>query len=331
MTPHETPLGEASDPSHILIKQVVFKIEIRMTARRWACTLYEHDPREDLKHGVTAGSIRLAVGQLERCPTTGRTHWQFYIELDSPRRRGGVTRLVGDPRTHAEICKGSREQNIAYCTKDESLDGAESRFEYGERSAGGQGRRNDIHAALDVIKKGVTPETFHALYEDHGQVMVKYNRGMSAAVSHYLGRSPRGDPPFVFVHYGPTGTGKTYNVYDKHPVSDVWRAPVAVSGSQWFDGYLGQKVALFDDFDGHHPAITVMLQVLDRYPLTVPVKGGHVTWLPRFIYITSNLKPDDWYPESGEAHRKALKRRFTQAIYHEYIHHDPNPNLEIAG
>lgn len=295
-----------------------------MTARRWKCTSYKEEIREELKHAVTSGAIRLAIGQRERCPTTARLHWEFYLELGSPRRYRGVQRLIGDPVCHTEACKGTQSENINYCTKDDTCYGTETRFEYGERQQGGQGKRNDIGDALSLIRGGVTPETIHQLYEDHGPVMVKFNRGMSAAVQHYLGRTARGEAPIVRVHYGPTNTGKTFRVYDQHPVCDVWRAPVSVSGSQWFDMYVGQPVALFDDFDGHHPHITVMLQVLDRYPLTVPVKGGHTTWLPKYIYITSNIPPDQWYPEAGEAHRAALKRRFTQAIHFEYLDKDPH-------
>ncbi len=283
-----------------------------MTARRWAVTSFIDDPREDLKHGCTSGRLRLAIGQRERCDTTSRLHWQLYLELPSPGRFRSIQRLVGDPVAHCEACKGTQSANISYCTKDDTYAGEDSRFEYGERSAGGQGRRNDIGDALLVIRAGVSQATIHTLFEDHGPVMVKYHRGMSAAVSHYLGRTERKDAPEVFVHYGLTGTGKTHYVYHRHPMHDVWRAPVAVSGSQWFDGYLGHPVALFDDFDGHHPAITVMLQVLDKYPLTVPVKGSHIAWLPTTIYITTNLPFDQWYPEAAPAHREALKRRVTE-------------------
>ncbi len=270
----------------------------------------------------------MAVGQRERCPTTGTLHWQLYLELHSPRRHTGVQRILGDTVAHCEACKGTQSENIAYCSKDDTYDGADTRFEYGERSEGGQGRRNDIGDALGIIRAGVTPATVHTLYEDHGPVMVKYHRGMSAALSHYLGRTPRGDPPLVFVHYGPTGSGKTHYVFDKHPVHDVWRAPISVSGSQWFDNYLGQPVALFDDFDGHHPAITVMLQVLDKYPLSVPVKGSHIAWLPSTIYITTNLPFATWYPEALPAHKEALKRRVSQFKQFAYIHHDPCSDLE---
>ena len=63
----------------------------------------------------------------------------------------------------------------------------------------------------------------------------------------------------------------------------------------WFDGYGGQRVAIFDDFVGTQVPFRTMLQVLDRYPSRMPVKGGSVSWCPRKVYITSNVAPSEWY------------------------------------
>ena len=92
------------------------------------------------------------------------------------------------------------------------------------------------------------------------------------------------------------------------------------TGNQWFDGYYGQSNALFDDFDGQHPSITMMLQILDRYPLQAPVKGGFVNWTPTTIYITTNLPFEEWYPDAHAVHREALRRRVT-----EFKHFDTFP------
>ena len=142
--------------------------------------------------------------------------------------------------------------------------------------------------------------------------MVRYPRGLQGLVNHMASTRVREHPPQVLVCYGPTGSGKTRSVYDNHDLQDVWRAPVANTGHQWFDGYLGQRIALFDDFDGEHPSITVMLQVLDRYPLQVPIKGGFISWYPEIIYITTNISPRRWYKDADSAHRAALLRRITE-------------------
>lgn len=86
-----------------------------------------------------------------------------------------------------------------------------------------------------------------------------------------------------------------------------------IAGSKvWFDGYDGEESILFDDFVGG-PPVTLMLQILDIYPLRVEVKGGTVQAKWVRVYITSNLEVREWwdgsmYPE----HRAALERRLTR-------------------
>jgi len=99
------------------------------------------------------------------------------------------------------------------------------------------------------------------------------------------------------------GVGKTRKVFDDE--TDIYMYP----GQGWFDGYFGQDIVLFDDFSGSEFKITYLLKLLDRYPMSVPIKGAFVQWVPRKIYITSNLDPDSWYPGAHEEHRAALRRR----------------------
>lgn len=51
----------------------------------------------------------------EKCPTTGRTHFQGFMHLKKSMRITEL-KLIGKP--HLEACKGSEEQNIKYCSKD---------------------------------------------------------------------------------------------------------------------------------------------------------------------------------------------------------------------
>jgi hypothetical protein len=85
----------------------------------------------------------------------------------------------------------------------------------------------------------------------------------------------------------------------------VWSYP----GKGWFDGYRGQPVALFDDYNGGEFKINMLLRILDIYPFYAPIKGSHVWFKPVRIYFTSNMHPDDWYAGARDVHREALKRR----------------------
>jgi hypothetical protein len=120
------------------------------------------------------------------------------------------------------------------------------------------------------------------------------------------------EKPKVTVLWGEPGTGKSRFIYDNH--KDIWAWP----GKEWFDGYTGQEVALFDDFDGTDFSYRLLLRVLDRYKINVPIKGGHVAFRPKYIYITSNLRPEDWY---NLKNYKALLRRIDEIKHFNYLLH----------
>lgn len=84
-----------------------------MSAKHWAFTSYEdEEPR-------IFGRIQFMVYQRERCPRTQRLHWQGYLCLATKSTLLWLKRNV-DGNAHWEKCKGTVEENIAYCTKEES-------------------------------------------------------------------------------------------------------------------------------------------------------------------------------------------------------------------
>ena len=120
----------------------------------------------------------------------------------------------------------------------------------------------------------------------------------------------------VVLYYGETGTGKTRTWHDKYVGSEeFYRVPVG--RDVWFDGYDMHKYVLLDDFSGaaSHMSLATLLQILDRYPLQVPVKGSFVWWMPDKICITTNIRPIHWYKWEGrESQYQALKRRIHKVL-----------------
>lgn len=102
--------------------------------------------------------------------------------------------------------------------------------------------------------------------------------------------------PEVFIWWGDSDTGKTRGAYDlagKEKL-DIW----SYMGGGWFDGYCGQDIALFDEFDGDDLTFSMWKKVCDRYPLVVPIKGGSVNFNPKVIIFTSNQDPKSWFSKS---------------------------------
>ena len=120
-------------------------------------------------------------------------------------------------------------------------------------------------------------------------------------------------PPKVILFYGKTGTGKTRRALEAG--IDVCKKP---GDDKWFDGYVDQKILLIDDFAGGRSkmSLSFILQVLDRYPVKLPVKGDFADLVADTVYVTSNIHPRLWYDyESRLEHYNALARRFHEVWY----------------
>lgn len=87
-----------------------------MTHRSYVFTIHT----DDVPESFPGPSIRGAVWQQERCPTTERLHLQGYVEFDRPCRIRQAKIALGYNDAHLEERKGSREQAIDYATKEDT-------------------------------------------------------------------------------------------------------------------------------------------------------------------------------------------------------------------
>lgn len=68
---------------------------------------------------------------------------------------------------------------------------------------------------------------------------------------------------------------------------------------------------LIDEFIGERFTWPFLLQLTDRYPMTVEVKGSEVPFTSRRIIFTSNLPPETWFPQQDFA---PLARRVSRRV-----------------
>jgi len=304
-------------------------INERNTSRGWCFTLNNPKTKEILWASCQGSSnIRYAIYQVE-IGVGGTEHLQGYIELCQPRKLGTMRKLL--PGAHFEIRRGTRDQAREYCRKQETRKPGEGNgpFEYGDYSSGGQGSRTDLTRACGFLKTHTVRECIIEMPE----IAAKYPKFMHEYKSAITVR--RTWKTHVHVLIGETGTGKTKAVYEVQPL--VWPKP---PGS-WYDGYDGEESVLIDDFDGKDIEFRFTLQLLDRYPLRVPIKGSFVEWVPKKLFITTNVEVNDWYNrEKPELNAPLLRRighiwRFPQdkamfMLFHQQVFTDDSIPLSLS-
>lgn len=227
----------------------------------------------------------------------GVPHLQGFVSFVEKRRFAFVKSVVGG-RAHLEIARGTPSEAAEYCKKD-------GKFEERGCLPLGRGCRSDLDSLARSISSGAS---LQEIQETFGGTYLRYRRSIRDEIAERV--PPRDFAPTVKILWGPTGTGKTRSVYDFHLVETIYKH----DGGDWFDGYNGQDIVLFDDYSGSDFKLTYLLKICDRYPMRVPIKGSFVQFRPRVIYFTSNIDPVLWYANANEAHRAAFFRRVSEII-----------------
>jgi hypothetical protein len=270
-------------------------------SKGWCFTLNQFLPDEVLAlRSFARGSSCTYMVFGREVGESGTRHLQGYLHLANRQRLSWLKNRVSQ-RAHFEIRRGTVLEASQYCKKDGDFE------EFGTAPTVTQGERTDLEKIKEEIRQGATELE---IAENHFSKWVIYRRSFDRYRS--LLQQPRDFASEVYVYWGDTGTGKTRKVFESEP--DLWIAPD--NQLQWFDGYHGQEAVLFDDFVSvKNTRFGFLLQLLDRYPLQVPVKGGFVNWRPRRIYFTSNLAPGEWYTGANEQQLAALRRRFNEVLH----------------
>lgn len=246
----------------------------------------------------------------------GTEHFQGYCELNKRMYLEDMRKFKST--IHWETRNSTAQHCINYCTKDETR--IEGPWRVGEPNGLSQGKRSDIQVAVDCLKVG----GLRSVAQSHPTTFVKYYKGLEKILEVTFQPSKQDDKTCI-LHYGATGTGKTYKIFDEEKEF----ASIPTGAGQWFNGYYGQEACLFDDFDGKGWNMNTFLTMLHGYSSSQPVKGGFIQFTPKRIYFTSNLHPKQWFnllPDDPQW--PAIKRRFSKVRFYtgerQFVELDPN-------
>lgn len=252
----------------------------------------------------------------EICPTTGTPHIQGYIEW----RRGQTFDYIRCKlfNSHIEKRKGTAHEAADYCKKTFNWE------EWGTISC--QGHRSDIEEAVRIadIYKDPRDVAEHCPHE-----YVKYHRGLERYINVRWHRPQmRPNMKNIYIH-GPTGSGKTKYVFDRHHPEEIY---IKDPSHKWWDGYTGHPVILIDDIRHSIESFDYMLRLLDRYPFQGEVKGGTVGLNPEVIYLTSDRSPEAIWSKEGDDNNVAqILRRISTVIHLKKETHVEDSGTEVSG
>ncbi len=268
-------------------------------ARNWCGTVQLDDETFEVlswfQRLMADGIIKYAVGQIER---GSHVHLQFYLQCAKKMTLDQMKRLV-HKGAHWEIARGSVDQCVAYCCKEDTR--VAGPWELGEASRAGQ--RNDLKRAAEMIMQG---NALKEIAEECPSTFIRYHRGLQAFRNLTICSKPREfgrDGPEVWVFWGPSGTGKSRRAFERWP-----DAYVKNTVGKWWDGYEGQETVIFDDFKGSSLTLHDFQQVIDWYKHRVEVKGGFVELSATRYVFTSNKHPSEWYSAEADPEGTVMRR-----------------------
>lgn len=221
----------------------------------------------------------------------GFLHWQLLVHFSNKVRLRTVREVFGP--YHAEP---SRSEAARHYVWKEATSIPGTRFALGKLPVR-RGNTNDWDAILEATRLG-------AFDEIPSDVLIRYYGNLCRIRTDSL--QPSAIEKQVYCFWGPTGTGKSRRAWNEAGLEAYPKDP----RTKFWDGYRSQEHVVIDEFRGCID-VAHLLRWFDRYPVCVEVKGSSVILSARKIWITSNLRPNDWYPTLDELTLKALLRRLT--------------------
>lgn len=302
-------------------------------SKDWCFTINNPNDEDIERLSNPIDGVTFIVWQEER-GSSGTNHFQGYVEFGRRVRLSGVRSALG-PRGHYEPRRGTQQEAIDYATKEETRvegghsfrwgnprnDSRRGRSEMGSSDGSGRGaRREKAIQALKEIKSGQKG------IEEIDEEVLLYPGFLRASME--LTRNLFG--PYrpnlkIITICGPTGCGKSYAAH-RYGGRELVKINTA-NRSFWSTGRYRGRVLLIDEFVGQIE-LNILLQILDPYESSLPVKGGFAPSHYDTVFITTNVTPDNWYatsPRDNATQQEIEKRGGNIAALFRRIGYDYDP------
>ena len=303
-------------------------------SRKWALTI--NNPLDSgLDHRAISEILMLFFPDYfcmsDEIATTGTYHTHIFLYSHSPIRFSTVKKRF--PTAHIEKAHGSAVQNRDYIAKvgkwinnekaETSVEG--SFFEYGTLPQEGNEQGTKMSRLIENIKDG---KRTAQIVEDLPSLGFRVRDIDILRQTLLLERYSVENRDLTVVYiYGATGAGKTRSIYERHNPRDICRITNYGKNGIRFDGYNGQPVLVFEEFNAQIP-IEEMLNYLDIYPLNLPARYSDRVACYLAVYFTANIplsaqykdvqiyRPETWKAFMRRIHKVIEYRRDGTILEH---------------
>lgn len=305
-------------------------------SRKWALVI--NNPSEaGLSHDAISKLLSLFSPayycMADEIATTGTYHTHLFFYAPSPVRFTTIKNRF--PVAHIEKAYGTVQENRAYIRKegrwadtDKAKNAVSGTFEeWGEMPPERSEKHPDMFRLVQNIRDGMSTTEII----DDNPAMAFRIRDIDLLRQLLTAEKYAVENRYLEVTYlyGISGVGKTRSIYEAYNPRSIYRVTNYRSAKGIsFDGYYGQDVLVFEEFNGQIP-IEDMLNYLDIYPLALPARYNDKTACYTKVYITSNLPLEKQY-RCEQWDRPETWRAFLRRI-HTVMEYLPDGSRVICG
>lgn len=271
-------------------------------SRGWVFTINNPNGWDDADLERLKDKAQYLVYGTERGENAETLHYQGFVRFQHAKSFSRIKTLL--PRAHIEPQKGPTTKASAYCKKDGNFQ------EFGEipPDDGKQSTKEKWRQVIELAENGQLEQ----IKAEHPHIYFMYSKRIEQ-----LRLRDRDILDGNLEHewwVGPTGTGKSRTLWQKHPIHYQKEL------NKWWDGYDNEEVVAIEEMDpeaGKYLGRFIKIWA-DRYPFSPEVKGGRLTKIrPKKIIILSNYTIEECFERSND--RLPILRRFKVIHFYDFF------------
>lgn len=261
------------------------------------------------------GDFHYIVAQHEVGGETGRSHWQGFLQRKKKatlwRMKKYITQRVrweprrGTVAEAANYCMKEDETTRMWCDLNDCGDDSCTLHDVTDIEWGEPFMTKTAWEKANMWDRLLEGDQVKELALTFPQTYCRNINGVKEIADWVAEQETIKVKPWVKVYMGPSGTGKSWAMEKdakKLAEEKKWRV-YRMADDAWFDSYDGQEIVTWDDFKPGRDKLSygTILRLLGEAECFMPRRNRRpVHWTPKVVYISSSVKPLEWFKELGD-------------------------------